>query len=888
MSEGSSVPPRIRTPDQKLRVFVSSTLQELAEERAAARAAIERLRLSPVMFELGARPHPPRALYRAYLEQSDVFVGIYWERYGWVAPGEDVSGLEDEYRLSGDRPKLLYIKAPAPGREARLSALIARIQGEDAASYRPFGSPRELRALLEDDLAVLLTERFDASRSAPVVTPASVPAGMGTGTLAPPLPLPVPPTPLVGREREVTDVLALLGREDVRLLTLLGPGGIGKTRVALEVAARARAAGRRVDFVDLSQVRDAALVPGVVARAFGLQSSVPPVEALRLALAGQAPLLVLDNFEQVVDAAAFVASLLEVTPHVKVLVSSRAALHLAGEHEVVLPPLSLPREGSGRAALERIARSEAVELFVQRARAVKPNFELTLENALVVMEIVSRLDGVPLAIELAAARVKLLPPAALLERLQSALDLGGARDLPARQRTLRSTLDWSYALLGPAEQVLLARLGVFEGSASLEAIEAVCGAGADGLLSALEGLVERSLLRQADEQDEARFALLTSVREYAWEKLAASDTLEDAVARHAEFFLGWVERLVPEQFGERQEEVFARLDRDRFNLWGAARRSLERGRAEVTVRLLWAAQMYLMVRGEMSAVRTLMQRVTSGQGLSPLWAARALTLGGSMSMVLGGDDRTTAQLEEALASMRALGDEEGEERTLLPLGMSYAYRRPPDERAGVTLEAALARARARSDSWMVTVTLGQIGLYRAARGDMAGAMKAFGEAYDVASSGHVTMPLVTSLLPLAFGVLSSGDLGAAGAHLREALERALSLGYRDGVAWALEGTAVLAVRLKRDEDAARLLGAAAAFRRAFGSMMWASTSALGEPYLRELRERFGAEAAARVEREGEALGTEEAVALARKVLGRADEVRTSEVSGGASERSASS
>jgi hypothetical protein len=228
----------IRTPDQRVRVFVSSTMQELAAERQAVRAAIESLRLTPVMFELGARPHPPRALYRAYLEQSDVFVGLYWESYGWVPPGEELSGLEDEYRLSGDRPKLIYLKMPAPERQPRLNELIVRIQRDDRVSYRPFSTADELRTLVADDLAVLLTERFAASAEARVGPPRS-------SRIAP---LPRPATRLIGRDQDVTQVLDLLGDSDVRMVTIVGPGGIGKSRLALAVGedARERYPGRHL------------------------------------------------------------------------------------------------------------------------------------------------------------------------------------------------------------------------------------------------------------------------------------------------------------------------------------------------------------------------------------------------------------------------------------------------------------------------------------------------------------------------------------------------------------------------------------------------------------------------------------------------------------------
>src|SRR5829696_9990108 len=219
----------IRTPDQRVRVFVSSTLQELAAERRAVREAIESLRLTPVMFEQGARPYPPRALYRAYLEQSDVFIGLYWQRYGWVAPGEKVSGLEDEYGLSGDRRKLIYIKLPAPTREPELATLLDRIRRDDRASYRPFNDADELRSLVADDLAVLLTERFASAASA---------ADQVLGWRLPQLPRPA--TRLIGRDEDVDRVAGLLAGPETRLVTITGAGGIGKSRLALEVAERVK------------------------------------------------------------------------------------------------------------------------------------------------------------------------------------------------------------------------------------------------------------------------------------------------------------------------------------------------------------------------------------------------------------------------------------------------------------------------------------------------------------------------------------------------------------------------------------------------------------------------------------------------------------------------
>ena len=220
----------IRTPDQRLRVFVSSTLKELREERGAARQAIERLRLTPVLFEQGARPYPPRSLYRAYLEQSHVFVGIYWQQYGWTAPDMDVSGLEDEYRSAQDKPRLIYVREPSPDRDPRLSDLLDRIRREAQTSYKSFGSPSELQALIEQDLTLLLSERFEESTLGPI-----------EGTK-----VPTPASSFIGREREVRALCELIERDDVRLVTLTGPGGIGKTRIALRAASDLETSSRTV------------------------------------------------------------------------------------------------------------------------------------------------------------------------------------------------------------------------------------------------------------------------------------------------------------------------------------------------------------------------------------------------------------------------------------------------------------------------------------------------------------------------------------------------------------------------------------------------------------------------------------------------------------------
>ena len=464
----------IRTPDQRVRVFVSSTLGELAAERRAVRDAVTGLRLVPVMFDLGARPHPPRSVYRDYLSQSQVFVGIYWQSYGWVAPGERVSGLEDEYLLAAGLPRLIYVKSPAPDRAARLAEMLSRIRDEGDVSYQHFSDPAELQSLVQNDLAVLLSERFEMTQ-----------AGGGAPQEAPAAALPADITSLVGREQDAEAAGDLVLREGVRLVTLTGPGGVGKSRLALEVARRL---GPRfadgVRFIDLAPVQRADLVVAAIAAGLGLRTTGGPLIAdVKAYLRPRRLVLLLDNFEQVTPAAPLVAELLAAAEGLVVLVTSRTTLRLSGEHEFSVAPLPTPPPGvADGPQLAGLRRYASVQLFVERAHAAAPGFELTSENAGAIAEICRRLDGLPLAIELAAARSRLLPPEALLARLDDRMSLltGGARDLPERQRTLRNTLNWSFGLLSPAAQALFSRLGVFPGSFDLEAGEAVGGADEPG------------------------------------------------------------------------------------------------------------------------------------------------------------------------------------------------------------------------------------------------------------------------------------------------------------------------------------------------------------------------------------------------------------------------
>ena len=634
--------------------------------------------------------------------------------------------------------------------------------------------------------------------------------------------LPAPLTALIGRQAEVRAVVDLLAAH--RLVTLTGPGGVGKTRLVIEAA---RAASPSfpdgVTFVDLSALRAAELVLPTIAQSLGVQA--PAGQSLDDALAAhigeRRQLFVLDNFEQVVDASPAVAALLVRCASLVVLATSRAALAVRGEHIVPVEPLAIPDTA---ASVVDLGRNPAVALFVERAQAVRAGFALTSENATAVAAICARLDGLPLAIELAAARVAMLPPAALLTRLEQALPTltGGARDLPARQRTMRDAIAWSHDLLTPEEQALFRRLAVFVGGFTLEAAEAI--GNPDGSLDAFDGLVslaEKSLLVRTGDEAEPRFGMLATVREFAGERLEASGE-EPAVRRaHAAWFLAWAEGLRPEIEGPAGTEALQRFETEHPNLRAALRFTSEAGDAEQAVRLAGALWKFWYVHRHTAELGTWLERALTLDGpVAPGFRAEVLYAAGSVACGHGDFARATRHGHECLTIAQGSGDRLHAVMAYFLLG-NIARNQGRFGEASLAYETGLALAREREPlrgfgEHMAGMVLASHGDMAYEQGDYARARALNEEALGLWQQRGDAWGMAISLLNLAAVTAAGGDLPLAAARHRQSLTLYRDLGDRAGVAYALTGLAIVAARSGHAREAARLFGAAEELREPIG------------------------------------------------------------------------
>ncbi|MDQ2827502.1 MAG: tetratricopeptide repeat protein [Chloroflexota bacterium] len=734
---------------------------------------------------------------------------------------------------------------------------------------------RDTVALLAAALRLSDADRaaLEAAARRPIST--EEPASMTPPPPAYPFNLPVMPTTLIGREREIEAVTRLLC-DGARLLTLTGPAGVGKTRVALQAATDARdhyADG--VVFVALAPIRDPSLVVSAIAQALDVRESGEQTlaESVIAALRDRRVLLLLDNFEQVTDATPLLADLLAACPRLALLVTSQAALRLQAEQQQPIQPLTIPNLVD-LPAIDALEQSPAMQLFAQRARAVAPDFALTVANAAPVAAICRRLDGLPLAIELAAARVTLLPPAALLARLEggysnTTLLSSGARDLPARQRTLRGALTWSYDLLTPEEQALFRRLSVFVGGCTLNAAEAVCVEPdnvAIDILGGLASLIDKSLLRPVDQQDaEPRQRMLETVREYALDLLEESGEAAELRARHAAHYLARAEEAEPELTGPEQAAWLDRLEREHNNLRAALRRSRDGGEVEVGLRLAAALWRFWWRRGYLTEGREWLEgllAVVSLENKSGAIAihrathARALNGAGMLAYVQDDHKQATTFFEHSLVLRRGLGDTQGVAKSLNNLG-NIALDQGDYEHASALYEESLILKRGLGDVGGIATTLANLGQVANDQGEYMRAMalleeslalsKALGDTYGIAASlqnlGDVAlqqgdarraMALTqeslalwktlddTHELAVVFSRLgniarSQGALEQARALYSESLILLRRIGDKRAMADCLEGVAGVAAAQAQPLRAARLFGAAAGLREAIGA-----------------------------------------------------------------------
>ncbi|MGY2002638.1 ATP-binding protein [Blastococcus sp. SYSU DS1024] len=811
---------------------MSSTLGELAAERRAVSRAIAALRLTSVMFEAGAHVRPPGEVYRAYLAQSDVFLGIYWERYGQLVPGLDVSGLEEEFDLSRGMPRLLYLKAPAPDRDPRLHQLVRRIQQE--ATYRRFRTPAELGRLVRDDLAQLLSERFTAAAALPAAPATPSERAVPRSVLAP-APLPVSTTSLVGRQQAVEDVADLLSRPGRRWVTLTGPGGIGKTRLALATAERLRErfhAG--TVFVPLAELIDPAAVVGRIGWALGadLAGATSPVPALADLLGNDRWLLVLDNLERLVAAGPELAELLTRCPGLAVLATSRTVLGLQAEQAYPVPPLPVPETSD----LPDVAENPAVRLFLERARAVRPDFELTADGAHAVVEICRRLEGLPLAIELAAARVQLLDPGTVLSRLSRSLDtLGtGTPDHPERQRTLRAAVEWSIGMLDDAERSLLEVLAVFADGWSLAAAAHVADLDEDRALDLTESLARHSLIHVAARPTGPRPRMLHPVRAFVAERLAARSDVDEVRRRHAEHYRALAESADRPLRGFRQRACAEILVRESDNIVTAVRWHLAHDPAPLPrlfrvlspFRVLWPfLGLGDMIIGE---ARSWVAELLPTEDALPA-ASRAELLSTALVSALEVGDATAVRATgERLAAL--LGEVEDpylDAVSRLLLSWAAALVRDLDgARRG--LRTALDRLRSLDEPMWTGLAFVTAGSVEAALGDSDDALRHATEAQHLAGRFDTPWLAAVSRVVLAGLAMGRGDLDEARALLGEALDLSESGHSTHCLCLALAGTSALSLADGADERAGLLAGATDGLRRRAGLQVYASMRGDGD------------------------------------------------------------
>jgi predicted ATPase/DNA-binding winged helix-turn-helix (wHTH) protein len=806
------------------------------------------------------------------------------------------------------------VRSVNPEIPVELEAIIKKaIEKDKGLRYQSAAELRSYLQMLNRDLDSGHLVGAEAKGEKPAATIASAWGGDGIGRLVERRPnnLPVPRTGFVGREKELAASKELLLRQDVRLVTVTGPGGIGKTRLAVEVASGlARWFRGGVYFVPLSPISDSSLIASAIVKTLGLRETggQSPLEILKKNFEESlhAPILfLLDNFEHLVQAAPVVAELLAMGANLKILVTSRAALHVYGEHEFPVPPLALPDPRSAT-SMEVLSECPAVALFIQRAVAAKPDFELNRENVSTVAEICARLDGLPLAIELAAARIKVLSPASMLTRLASRLQLltGGARDLPQRQRTLRAAMDWSYDLLNPAEQKLFRRLSVFVGGCNLEGVEAVCDTKGDldlDLLDGMASMVDKSLAQQAERaKGDSRFVMLETIREYALEKLEASGEKALTKRSHAAYCLVLAEEEAQEQSGgEGMEwlEHFA-LEHDNFRAaldwltetgdteWGLRlgtalfrfweiREYLAEGRerlgrllklrgattpTKARTRALFAAGVFAGEQGDYASAQTLLSesRDIARQLSDKTGVAVSLNALAVFARDRGNVADAYALFEESLLLWRELGDQKAVARSLSNLANVAKLQGAHNLACALYMEC-ISIFRGLGDRTGVAWSLNYQGDVARDQGDSAGARALYEQGLAIFRELEDRWGIAGTLADLGSLAAEQQNYPRAVFLYRESIRIFQELDHKRGIARLLECFACLAAAQLDAVRSLRLAGAATALRQTIGAPLTPAEQAKLECTLEAARQMLTSSAGATARLEGRAMPVEKAI-----------------------------
>ncbi len=687
--------------------------------------------------------------------------------------------------------------------------------------------------------------------------------------------VPTPRSTLVGRSEEIAHVVSLV--EDARMVTLTGPGGTGKSRVA--IAAAHRLAGMFPDgvfFVPLDSVTDPELVTGTILGVLGVTSrgASDPSQQLEDYLEGRQVLLVLDNFEHVLDAADRVAALLDAAPRLGVLVTSRAPLRIRAEHEIEVPPLRLPVDDDPA----EISAVEAVRLFVERARAARPDFDITADNAATVSALVTRLDGLPLAIELAAARVRLFPPATLLERLNSSLGVlaGGSRDLPTRQQTLADTIAWSYALLEPASQRLLRRLSVFNGGAHLDQVEEICGPGLEGdVESALEQVVDQALVKQRDVEGVPRFWMLETIKQFARDELAGSHEFGEIGRRHAIAFLALAEQAAPELTRSERTTWLDRLDLDQDNMRAAINWAVQGGEAEISDRLLGALWRFFQIRGHLAEARRLTKAVLAVPATDLIARAKAHEgAGGIAYWATSSPADAEPHYLEALRLWREIGDESEVANALYNAAFPVAYNAESGTEGIARSRPMLAEAqelyeRLGDDAGVARVlwALGAVIWVRGDPADLVETVPYFEQSAELSRASGDVFQLGWALRMVGRVLVELGRTKDGAGHLAQAVEVFAPVNDVSALTVLISDHAALAIALGDLDAALRLDGATSTLRDSSGANIVDFRS-----HERARLDAIAAEMGDRAQQlydEGAALSLDEALALMRDLTAKA-------------------